>query len=69
MHVAAASNGPSVCAPQVLRAILVGLLDLEAEGEGEGGGLGWDCSDRKGMALSGEHMKGQLRHLGALMTD
>lgn len=34
-----------------------------------GEGLGWDYFNRKGRALSGEHMKGQLRHLGALMTD
>lgn len=31
-------------------------------------GLGWDSSKRKGRALSGEHMKGRVCHLGALMT-
>lgn len=31
-------------------------------------GLGWDSFKRKGRALSGEHMKGRVCHLGALMT-
>lgn len=41
----------------------VELLDLVGEG------LCSDCFKWKGRALSGEHMKGQLCHLGALMTD
>lgn len=35
----------------------------------EQSGLGWDSFKRKGRALSREHMKGQVCHLGALMTD
>lgn len=41
----------------------VELLDLVGEG------LGSDCFKWKGRALTVEHMKGQLCHLGALMTD
>lgn len=57
MHFAAALT--------VSQPISTGTSVLEVQGEG----LGWDCFNRKGRALSGEHMKGQLRHLGELMTD
>lgn len=58
MHNELISPGTSV-----LWATLEELLDPE------GGWWDWDCVNRKGRALSGEHMKGWLRHLGAVMTD
>lgn len=41
-------------------------MNLERNREGD---LAEDSFKRKGRALSGEHMKGQVCHLGALMTD